>query len=113
MTIKQGSYADIIVADSVNTATQQLNEPTQGWWQQANYAKRFTAKKTKTLPGIYPVTFSQTPIIVSDLYSDQHLTNYTVYTHPGSLTITYAPALPCSFMIFGVQNSYSGAFERC
>ena len=108
VTIKQGSYADIIVADSVNTATQQLNEPTQGWWQQANYAKRFTAKKTKTLPGIYPVTFSQTPIIVSDLYSDQHLTNYTVYTHPGSLTITYAPAAAVFVYDFGVQNSYSG-----
>lgn len=108
VTIKQGSYADIIVADSVNTATQQLNEPTQGWWQQANYAKRFTAKKTKTLPGIYPVTFSQKPIIVSDLYSDQHLTNYTVYTHPGSLTITYAPAAAVFVYDFGVQNSYSG-----
>ncbi len=107
VTIKQGSYADIIVADSVNTATQQLNEPTQGWWQQANYAKRFTAKKTKTLPGIYPVTFSQTPIIVSDLYSDQHLTNYTVYTHPGSLTITYAPSAKVFTYDFGVQNSYS------
>lgn len=107
VTIKQGSYADIIVADSVNTATQQLNEP-NGWWQQANYAKRFTAKKTKTLPGIYPVTFSQKPIIVSDLYSDQHLTNYTVYTHPGSLTITYAPAAAVFVYDFGVQNSYSG-----
>ncbi len=108
VTIKQGSYADIIVADSVNTATQQLNEPTQGWWQQANYAKMFTAKETQTLPGIYPVTFSQTPIIVSDLYSDQHLTNYTVYTHPGSLTITYAPAAAVFVYDFGVQNSYSG-----
>lgn len=107
VTIKQGSYADIIVADSVNTATQQLNEPTQGWWQQANYAKRFTAKETQTLPGIYPVTFSQKPIIVSDLYSDQHLTNYTVYTHPGSLTITYAPAAAVFVYDFGVQNSYS------
>lgn len=108
VTIKQGSYADIIVADSVNTATQQLNEPTQGWWQQANYAKRFTAKKTKTLPGIYPVTFSQTPIIVNDQNSNQHLTNYTVYTHPGSLTITYAPAAAVFVYDFGVQNSYSG-----
>lgn len=108
VTIKQGSYADIIVADSVNTATQQLNEPTQGWWQQANYAKRFTAKETQTLPGIYPVTFSQKPIIVSDLYSDQHLANYTVYTHPGSLTITYAPAAAVFVYDFGVQNSYSG-----
>lgn len=107
VTIKQGSYADIIVADSVNTATQQLNEPTQGWWQQANYAKRFTATETQTLPGIYPVTFSQTPIIVSDLYSDQHLTNYTVYTHPGSLTITYAPSAKVFTYDFGVQNSYS------
>ena len=107
VTIKQGSYADIIVADSVNTATQQLNEPTQGWWQQANYAKRFTAKKTKTLPGIYPVTFSQKPIIVNDQNSNQHLTNYTVYTHPGSLTITYAPSAKVFTYDFGVQNSYS------
>lgn len=107
VTIKQGSYADIIVADSVNTATQQLNEPTQGWWQQANYAKRFTAKKTKTLPGIYPVTFSQRPIIVDSWNSNQHLTNYTVYTHPGSLTITYAPAAAVFVYDFGVQNSYS------
>lgn len=107
VTIKQGSYADIVVEDSVSTTTQQLNEPTQYSWQQANYAKRFTAKETQTLPGIYPVTFSQTPIIVSDLYSDQHLTNYTVYTHPGSLTITYAPAAAVFVYDFGVQNSYS------
>lgn len=107
VTIKQGSYADIVVADSVNTTTQQLNEPTQYSWQQANYAKRFTATKTQTLPGIYPVTFSQTPIIVSDLYSDQHLTNYTVYTYPGSLTITYAPSAKVFTYDFGVQNSYS------
>lgn len=107
VTIKQGSYADIVVEDSVSTTTQQLNEPTQYSWQQANYAKRFTAKETQTLPGIYPVTFSQTPIIVSDLYSDQHLTNYTVYTHPGSLTITYAPSAKVFTYDFGVQNSYS------
>lgn len=107
VTIKQGSYADIVVADSVNTKTQQLNEPTQYWWQ-ANYAKRFTATETQTLPGIYPVTFSQTPIIVNDLNSDQHLANYTVYTHPGSLTITYAPAAAVFVYDFGVQNSYSG-----
>ena len=108
VTIKQGSYADIIVADSVNTATQQLNEPTQGWWQQANYAKSFTATETQTLPGIYPVTFGQTPIIVNWENSNQHLTNYTVYTHPGSLTITYAPAAAVFVYDFGVQNSYSG-----
>lgn len=107
VTIKQGSYADIVVADSVNTKTQQLNEPTQDWWQQANYAKRFTAKETQTLPGIYPVPFSQTPIIVKYPNSDQHLTNYTVYTHPGSLTITYAPAAAVFVYDFGVQNSYS------
>lgn len=107
VTIKQSSYADIVVEDSVNTTTQQLNEPTQYWWQQANYAKRFTATETRILPGIYPVAFSQTPIIVSDLYSDQHLTNYTVYTHPGSLTITYAPAAAVFVYDFGVQNSYS------
>lgn len=106
VTIKQGSYADIIVADSVNTATQQLNEPTQYWWQ-ANYAKRFRATETQTLPGIYPVTFSQMPIIVNDQNSNQHLTNYTVYTHPGSLTITYAPAAAVFVYDFGVQNSYS------
>ena len=107
VTIKQSSYADIVVADSVSSTTQQLNEPTQGWWQQANYAKRFTATETRTLPGIYPVTFSQTPIIVYDLNSDQHLTNYTVYTHPGSLTITYAPSAKVFTYDFGVQNSYS------
>ena len=102
VTIKQGSYADIVVADSVSKTTQQLNEPT------ANYAKRFTATETQTLPGIYPVTFSQTPIIVNDQNSNQHLTNYTVYTHPGSLTITYAPAAAVFVYDFGVQNSYSG-----
>lgn len=107
VTIKQGSYADIVVADSVNTKTQQLNEPTQ-YWQQANYAKRFTATETQTLPGIYPVPFSQTPIIVKYPNSDQHLTNYMVYTHPGSLTITYAPAAAVFVYDFGVQNSYSG-----
>ena len=106
VTIKQGSYADIVVADSVNTKTQQLNEPTQ-YWQQANYAKRFAATKTQTLPGIYPVPFSQTPIIVKYPNSDQHLTNYTVYTHPGSLTITYAPSAKVFTYDFGVQNSYS------
>ena len=106
VTIKQGSYADIVVEDSVNTITQPLNEPTQYWWQ-ANYAKRFTATETQTLPGIYPVTFSQTPIIVNDQNSNQHLTNYTVYTHPGSLTITYAPAAAVFVYDFGVQNSYS------
>lgn len=103
VTIKQGSYADIVVADSVSKTTQQLNEG-----QQANYAKRFTATETQTLPGIYPVTFSQTPIIVNDPNSNQHLTNYTVYTHPGSLTITYAPAAAVFVYDFGVQNSYSG-----
>lgn len=107
VTIKQGSYADIVVEDSVNTITQPLNEPTQYWWQ-ANYAKRFTATETQTLPGIYPVTFSQAPIIVNDQNSNQHLTNYTVYTHPGSLTITYAPAAAVFVYDFGVQNSYSG-----
>lgn len=107
VTIKQGSYADIVVANSVNTKTQQLNEPTQ-YWQQANYAKRFTATETQTLPGIYPVPFSQMPIIVKYPNSDQHLTNYTVYTHPGSLTITYAPAAAVFVYDFGVQNSYSG-----
>ena len=106
VTIKQGSYADIVVEDSVNTITQPLNEPTQYWWQ-ANYAKRFTATETQTLPGVYPVTFSQTPIIVNDQNSDQHLTNYTVYTHPGSLTITYAPSAKVFTYDFGVQNSYS------
>lgn len=108
VTIKQGSYADIVVADSVNTTTQQLNEPTQYYWQQANYAKRFTATETQTLPGIYPVPFSQTPIIVKYPNSDQHLANYTVYTHPGSLTITYAPSAKVFTYDFGVQNSYSG-----
>lgn len=107
VTIKQGSYADIVVADSVNTTTQQLNEPTQYSWQQANYAKRFTATETQTLPGIYPVTFSQTPIIVDSWNPNQHLTNYTVYTHPGSLTITYAPSAKVFTYDFGVQNSYS------
>lgn len=106
VTIKQGSYADIVVEDSVNTITQPLNEPTQYWWQ-ANYAKRFTATETQTLPGVYPVTFSQTPIIVNDQNSDQHLTNYTVYTHLGSLTITYAPSAKVFTYDFGVQNSYS------
>lgn len=101
VTIKQGSYADIVVADSVSKTVQQLNEPT------ANYAKRFTATETQTLPGIYPVTFSQTPIIVNDQNSNQHLTNYTVYTHPGSLTITYAPSAKVFTYDFGVQNSYS------
>lgn len=106
VTIKQGSYADIVVENSVNTTTQQLNEPTQYWWQ-ANYAKRFRATETQTLPGIYPVTFSQMPIIVNDQNSNQHLTNYTVYTYPGSLTITYAPAAAVFVYDFGVQNSYS------
>ena len=107
VTIKQGSYADIVVADSVSKTTQPLNEP-NGWGQHANYAKRFTATETQTLPGIYPVTFGQTPIIVNWENSNQHLTNYTVYTHPGSLTITYAPAAAVFVYDFGVQNSYSG-----
>lgn len=106
VTIKQGSYADIVVADSVSKTVQQLNEP-NGWGQHANYAKSFTATETQTLPGIYPVTFSQKPIIVNDQNSNQHLTNYTVYTHPGSLTITYAPSAKVFTYDFGVQNSYS------
>ena len=106
VTIKQGSYADIVVADSVSKTVQQLNEP-NGWGQHANYAKSFTATETQTLPGIYPVAFSQTPIIVNDQNSNQHLTNYTVYTHPGSLTITYAPSAKVFTYDFGVQNSYS------
>lgn len=106
VTIKQGSYADIVVADSVSKTVQQLNEP-NGWGQHANYAKRFAATKTQTLPGIYPVPFSQTPIIVKYPNSDQHLTNYKVYTHPGSLTITYAPSAKVFTYDFGVQNSYS------
>lgn len=106
VTIKQGSYADIVVADSVSKTVQQLNEP-NGWGQHANYAKSFTATETQTLPGIYPVTFSQTPIIVNDQNSNQHLTNYKVYTHPGSLTITYAPSAKVFTYDFGVQNSYS------
>lgn len=107
VTIKQGSYADIVVTDSVSKTVQQLNEP-NGWGQHANYAKSFTATETQTLPGIYPVTFGQTPIIVNWENSNQHLTNYTVYTHPGSLTITYAPAAAVFVYDFGVQNSYSG-----
>lgn len=106
VTIKQGSYADIVVADSVSKTVQQLNEP-NGWGQHANYAKSFTATETQTLPGIYPVTFGQTPIIVSWENSNQHLINYTVYTHPGSLTITYAPSAKVFTYDFGVQNSYS------
>lgn len=106
VTIKQGSYADIVVADSVSKTVQQLNE-SNGWGQHANYAKSFTATETQTLPGIYPVTFSQTPIIVKYPNSDQHLTNYKVYTHPGSLTITYAPSAKVFTYDFGVQNSYS------
>ena len=110
VTIKQGSYADIVVEDSVSTTTQQLNEPTSGGGyggQRRKYAKQFTATETQTLPGIYPVTFSQTPIIVDSWNSNQHLTNYKVYTHPGSLTITYAPAAAVFVYDFGVQNSYS------
>lgn len=110
VTIKQGSYADIVVEDSVNTITQPLNEPTSGGGyggQRRKYAKQFTATETQTLPGIYPVTFSQTPIIVDSWNSNQHLTNYTVYTHPGSLTITYAPSAKVFTYDFGVQNSYS------
>lgn len=111
VTIKQGSYADIVVADSVNTTTQPLNEPSSGGGpggQRRKYAKQFTATETQTLPGIYSVTFSQTPIIVDSWNPNQHLTNYTVYTHPGSLTITYAPAAAVFVYDFGVQNSYSG-----
>lgn len=110
VTIKQGSYADIVVADSVNTTAQPLNEPSSGGpgGQRRKYAKQFRATETQTLPGIYPVTFSQTPIIVDSWNPNQHLTNYTVYTHPGSLTITYAPAAAVFVYDFGVQNSYSG-----
>lgn len=106
VTIKQGSYADIVVEDSVSLTTQQLNEPTSGG-QRRKYAKQFKATETQTLPGIYPVTFSQTPIIVDSWNSNQHLANYMVYTHPGSLTITYAPAAAVFVYDFGVQNSYS------
>lgn len=106
VTIKQGSYADIVVANSVGTTTQ-LNEPgTGGRPRRYKYARYFDATETQTLPGIYPVNFSQTPIIVDSQYSTQHLTNYTVYTHPGSLTITYAPSAKVFTYDFGVKNSY-------
>lgn len=109
VTIKQGSYADIVVANSVG-ATQKLNEPSEwswGWGSQDKYARYFDATETQTLPGIYPVNFSRTPIIVDSQNSTQHLTNYTVYTHPGSLTITYAPSAKVFTYDFGVKNSYT------
>lgn len=106
VTIKQGSYADIVVANSVG-ATTQLNEPGSGSRpRRYKYARYFDAIETQTLPGIYPVNFSQTPIIVDSQYSTQHLTNYTFYTHPGSLTITYAPSAKVFTYDFGVKNSY-------
>lgn len=40
VTIKQGSYADIVVADSVSKTTQQLNEP-NGWGQHAKGGNPF------------------------------------------------------------------------
>lgn len=108
VTIKQGSYADIVVANSVG-ATTQLNEPGTGGGRprRYKYARYFDATETQTLPGIYPVNFSRTPIIVDSQNSTQHLTNYTVYTHPGSLTITYAPSAKVFTYDFGVKNSYT------
>lgn len=98
VTIKESGYDDILVPDSVATASRELNDGT------TNKVVNITAQRTETLPGIYDVTFTAKSFVESS--SGQSLGNYTVFQHPGKLTITYAPSSAVRTYDFGVTNSY-------
>ena len=98
VTIKESGYDDILVPDSVATASRELNDGT------TNKVVNITAQRTETLPGIYDVTFTAKSFVESS--SSQSLGNYTVFQHPGKLTITYAPSSAVRTYDFGVTNSY-------
>ena len=98
VTIKESGYDDIFVPDSVATASRELNDGT------TNKVVNITAQRTETLPGIYDVTFTAKSFVESS--SGQSLGNYTVFQHPGKLTITYAPLSAVRTYDFGVTNSY-------
>ena len=98
VTIKESGYDVILVLDSVATASRELNDGT------TNKVVNITAQRTETLPGIYDVTFTAKSFVESS--SGQSLGNYTVFQHPGKLTITYAPSSAVRTYDFGVTNSY-------
>lgn len=98
VTIKESGYDDIFVPDSVAPASRELNDGT------TNKVVNITAQRTETLPGIYDVTFTAKSFVESS--SGQSLGNYTVFQHPGKLTITYAPSSAVRTYDFGVTNSY-------
>lgn len=96
--ITQSGYADISVSNSEGTTQARLGD--------GNTIKNITAVKKETLPGKYTVSFEGNSQVVN--WGDTVLENYTIIYHPGSLTITYAPAAAVFVYDFGVQNSYSG-----
>lgn len=96
--ITQSGYADISVSNSEGTTQARLGD--------GNTIKNITAVKKETLPGKYTVSFEGNSQVVN--WWDTVLENYTIIYHPGSLTITYAPAAAVFVYDFGVQNSYSG-----
>lgn len=96
--ITQSGYADISVSNSEGTTQARLGD--------GNTIKNITAVKKETLPGKYTVSFEGDSQVVN--WGDTVLENYTIIYHPGSLTITYAPAAAVFVYDFGVQNSYSG-----
>lgn len=96
--ITQSGYADISVSNSEETTQTRLKD--------GNTIKNITAVKKETLPGKYTVSFVGNSQVVNQW--DIVLENYTIIYHPGSLTITYAPAAAVFVYDFGVQNSYSG-----
>ena len=98
VTIKESGYDDIWVPDSFATAIRELNDGTK------NKVVNITAQRTETLPGIYDVTYAAKSFVESS--SGQSLGNYTVFQHPGKLTITYAPSSAVRTYDFGVTNSY-------
>ena len=98
VTIKESGYDDIWVPDSFAMASHKLNDGTK------NKVVNITAQRTETLPGIYDVTYTAKSFVESS--SGQSLGNYTVFQHPGKLTITYAPSSAVRTYDFGVTNSY-------
>lgn len=98
VTIKESGYDDIWVPDSFAAASHKLNDGTK------NKVVNITAQRTETLPGIYDVTYTAKSFVESS--SGQSLGNYTVFQHPGKLTITYAPSSAVRTYDFGVTNSY-------
>lgn len=102
VTIKETGYADIKVDDSVTTRKAELNDRKNN----KNVVCNITAQGKGTLPGIYDVKFDADTSVVKNNKEDTILANYTVYQHPGKLTITYEPQAAVCTYDFGVENSY-------